>query len=327
MFLAISAVISGIDDWKGIEMFGKSKLDWLRKFFPYKNGIPWHGTLGRLFAQLDNEAFESAFIEWVAALGELNKGEVVAFDGKRMRGSYDKSDGKAAIHMVSAYASSQRLCLGQLATEEKSNEITAIPQLLDLLTLEGCTVTIDAMGCQKDISEKIIKKNADYILQVKDNQKGLSEQIDKLFNITQTASCHTSNDIGHGRVEQRTCHIINDLTFLDDYKDWPGLKTLVRVQARRIDKRTDKEEKSTRYYISSKKADAEVFNQDIRSHWAIENQLHWVLDVTFGEDASRKRKGNSAKNFSLFTKMAMALIEKCEDQNSDNLTSRKLNCH
>ncbi len=316
MFLTISAVVSGVDDWKGVEIFGRSKLDWLRRFFPYANGIPWQGTLGRIFAQLDNEVFETAFIEWITTLGELTEGEVVAIDGKRMRGSYDLDDSKAAVHMVSAYASSQRLCLGQQATYEKSNEITAIPKLLSLLILDGTTVTIDAMGCQRKISQAILDKQAHYILGVKKNHKGLLEQIEKVFKITQPASVHTHRDLGHGRAEKRTCSVIDNLEFFDDYKDWPGLTTLIRIQAQRISKKTGKEENSTRYYISSKQTDAQIFNQDIRSHWAIENQLHWVLDVTFSEDASRKRKGNSAKNFSLFTKMAMALIEKCEDKTS-----------
>lgn len=310
MFLVISAAVSGMNTWTDIESFGEEKLDWLRKFFPYSNGIPWHGTLGRVFARLDNQAFGQYFIEWIDSLSELTEGEVVAVDGKRMRGSYDKGEGKAAIHMVSAYATEQRLCLGQLATAEKSNEITAIPQLLDLLTLEGATVTIDAMGCQKEISKKIQEKKADYILGVKDNQKGLLEQIEKVFTITGVSSEHTSNDIGHGRVEQRTCSVIDNLEFFDDYKDWPGLKTLVRVQAKRIDKQTGEEENSTRYYISSKCAEAKVFNRDIRSHWAIENKLHWVLDVNFKEDHSRKRKGNSAANFGIISKVALTLIER-----------------
>jgi len=316
MFLVISAVVSGVDDWKGIEVFGKSKLDWLRKFFDYTHGIPWHGTLGRIFAQLDNELFEKAFIEWIANLSELTQGQVVAIDGKRMRGSYDKFNDKAAIHMVSAFATDQRLCLGQQATDQKSNEITAIPALLNLLTLEGCTVTIDAMGCQKKISQAILDKLADYILGVKENQKGLLEQIEKVFGITKLASTHCENDLNHGRIEKRTCDVIEDLTFFDDYKDWPGITSLIRIQSYRENKNTGKTEENLRYYISSKKADAKVFNKNIRSHWAIENQLHWVLDVTFREDHSRKRKGNSVKNFSLFTKMAMALIEESNYKNS-----------
>lgn len=310
MFLVISAVVSGMNTWTEIQDFGEEKIDWLRRFFPYQHGIPWHGTLGRVFARLDSEAFGHYFIEWIDSLRGLTNGEVVAIDGKRMRGSYDKADGKSAIHMVSAYATNSHLCIGQLATAEKSNEITAIPQLLDLLTLEGATVTIDAMGCQKEISRKIMDRKADYILGVKDNQKGLLEQIEKVFNITAAASTHTQHSLGHGRMEQRTCSVISDLQFLDDYKDWPGITSFIRVEAKREMKNTGKTESSTRYYISSKKASAEVFNQQIRSHWAIENKLHWVLDVNFKEDASRKRKGDSAQNFGLISKIALTLIER-----------------
>jgi len=313
MFLVISATVSGLDEWKQIAAFGKMKLEWLRKFFPYQEGIPWAGTLGRVFAQLDNHAFELAFIDWVSNLSKITKGQVVAIDGKRMCGSYDKADEKAAIHIVSAYATDQGVCLGQQATDAKSNEITTIPALLDLLTLEGCTVTIDAMGCQRDISQKILDKKADYILQVKNNQKALMEQVEKVFNIAAVSSQHTNNNIDHGRIEQRTCRTINDLTFFDDYKDWPGLKSLVQIKATRVDKFTGKKESSIRYYISSKIADASTFNHDIRAHWAIENKVHWVLDVTFGEDKSRKRKGDSAKNASLVSKIALALIEQHQD--------------
>jgi len=310
MFLVISAVISGMNTWADIESFGEEKLGWLQKFFPYEHGIPWHGTLGRVFARLDNQAFGQYFIEWIDSLRERTNNEVIAVDGKRMRGSYDKSSGKAAIHMVSAYATNQQLCLGQLATARKSNEITAIPELLDLLTLRGATVTLDAMGCQKEISKKIVAKEADYILGVKDNQKGLLEQIEKVFTITKITSEATDNHIGHGRIEQRTCSVIDNLEFFDDYKDWPGLKTLVRIKATRIEKQTGKEEHSVRYYISSKGAHAKKFNQNIRSHWAIENKLHWVLDVNFKEDSSRKRKGNSAQNFGIISKVALTLIDR-----------------
>lgn len=310
MFLVVSAVVSGMTNWVEIQDFGKTKIDWLRRFFPYAKGIPWHGTLGRVFARLDSEAFGRYFIEWIDTLSPMTEGEVVAIDGKCMRGSYDSASGKSAIHMVSAYATQRKLCLGQLATEEKSNEITAIPKLLDLLTLEGATVTIDAMGCQKEIAQKILDRNADYILGVKDNQKGLSEQIKKVFDITAKDPIHTKHDLDHGRIEQRTCSVITNLQFLDDCKSWPGIVSLIRVEAQRAIKNSDKQESSIRYYISSKKASAEVFNAQIRSHWAVENNLHWTLDVEFREDDSRIRKGDSPENFSLMSKIALNLIER-----------------
>jgi len=318
LFLVISAVVSGIDTWKGVCTFGENKIDWLEKFFPYKNGIPVASTLGRLFAQLDNEQFNTYFIDWVKTLADLTTGKVVAIDGKRLRGSYDHMDNKAAIHMVSAFASEQGVCLGQVATDQKSNEITAIPVLLDLLTLEGCIITIDAMGCQKAISQKILDKKADYLLQVKNNQKGLLEQIENVFIITQPTSCATQNSVGHGRGETRTCRVIEDFQFFDDYKNWPGIKSLIQVCAQRIDKNSGETQTSTRYYISSVQQSAEQLNQHIRLHWAIENKLHWVLDVNFKEDNSRRRKGNSAENFNIFSKIAINLLAKHPEKNSKN---------
>ncbi len=311
-FLTIAAVISGANDWTAIEIFGKGQLKWLRKFFPFKSGIPSHDTLGRIFAGLDNVQFNECFAEWVNQISDSTKGQVVAIDGKRMRGSYDKEVGNPAIHMVSAYATRDSLCLGQMATAEKSNEIIAIPELLNVLSLEGCTVTIDAMGCQKSISEKILSKQANYILGVKENQKGLLEQVEKIFRIATIKDQHTWHDVGHGRAETRKCSIIDDLTFLDDYKDWPGLTTLVKIEATRYIKNTGTSEENTRYYISSSKDNAMQHNISVRQHWSIENKLHWVLDVVFKEDASRKRKGNSALNFNLVTKLALTLMDDCK---------------
>ncbi len=289
-FLVISAVVSGMNTWDEISEFGNHKLGWLRGYFPYTNGSPWPSTLSRLFARLDSEQFGQYFIEWVSSLSKLTQGEVVAMDGKTMRGSSNPSDNKAALHMVSAFVSHQNICLGQLATQQKSNEITAIPQLLDMLMLEGCTVTIDAMGCQKEISSKIIEKKAAYILQVKGNQKGLLEQIDKVFRTTKPDDKDISIDLGHGRIEERKCSVITDLTFLDEYQDWPGLQSIIGIDSKRTIKKTGKQEQSNRYYISSKKAQAKVFNKDIRAHWGIENKLHWSLDVNFREDSSKKKK-------------------------------------
>ena len=318
MFLVISAVISGMNTWNDIAMFGEQKQDWLRTYFPFKDKMPWPSTLSRLFARLDSKAFGQYFTEWVASLSTLTHGEVVAFDGKTMRGSYDKTNNKASIHMVSAFVSHQSICLGQLATEEKSNEITAIPKLLDLLTLEGCTVTTDAMGCQVEISKKILQKKADYILQVKNNQKGLFEQIAKVFEITKLEDTNLQHNLDHGRMELRQCDVINDLTHLDGYQNWPGIQTIIRIQSERTQKRTGEKECSTRYYISSKTEPAATFNQDIRAHWGIENKLHWCLDVNFKEDNSRKRKGHSVANFSLFSKIALNLLNNCLDKMPKN---------
>ena len=323
LFMVISAVVSGTNDWDEIALFGKEKLHWLRKFFPYSNGTPCDTTLSRLFAKIDPDAFSQHFSEWIISLSDLTKGKVIAIDGKTMRGSYDKTNAKSALHIVSAFICEQELCMGQLITEEKSNEITAIPELLDLLTLEGAIITIDAMGCQRKIAKKIAKKEADYILQVKNNQKTLLEQIEKVFEITSIRDTHSCQDLDHDRIEQRRCEVITDLTHLDECEGWHGLKTLIRIKASRFHKSSGKTEQCTRYYISSRVDSAQAFNEYIRSHWAIENKLHWSLDVTFREDQSRKRVGNSAVNFGLITKIALTLVNNCELKKGVKKVSKK----
>ena len=310
LFLVISAVISGANGWTSIEVFGKAKLIWLREFFPYEQGIPSHDVLGKLFARLSAKEFTSCFTNWVNSISNLTEGEVVAIDGKTIRNSNDDSCSKSAIHLVSAYASDNRVCLGQEAVHEKSNEITAIPKLLEILTLNGCVVTIDAMGCQKKIAENIISKKADYILMVKDNQKNLKVQIEESFKAKKMEVNNTTTDFGHGRIETRTCDVIDDLSFIKKRKDWKNIKSIVRITSHRIIKKTQKESTEQRYYISSAKADSAKLNQSIRSHWGVENKLHWNLDVEFKEDASLKKKGNSPMNFNIITKIALTLIER-----------------
>lgn len=309
MFLVIAAVVSGANDWVTIEIFGKGQLNWLRQFFPFKGGIPSHDTLGRVFSNLDTAKFTDCFIDWINYISHATAGQVVAIDGKRLRGSYDKAADKSAIHMVSAYACQHHLCLGQVSTDQKSNEITAIPKLLDLLSIEGCTVTIDAMGCQKSIAGNIRDKGADYILSLKENQKGLLQEVESLFTITKphsTAICHHTD---HGRIETRQCTVLQDLTFLDQKECWPGLKSVIKVDSERYFKNSGHSESSTRYYSSSLTEEAKTINYKIRDHWAIENKLHWVLDLVFKEDNSRRRKGNSASNFNILAKCALNLIE------------------
>lgn len=309
LFLSISAVVSGSDSWTTICLFGEIKLDWLRKFYPFKYGIPSHDVLGKVFARLDDKEFAKCFSNWVNSISELTKGEVVAVDGKTIRRSGDGSLGKSPLHVVSAYASGNRVCLGQEAVSEKSNEITAIPELLKVLDIKGCTVTIDAMGCQKKIAKQVLDSGADYILMVKDNQKELKEQVERLF-ITTAAVRDTQYDVGHGRAETRVCEVIDDLRFLDVSEEWDGLKSVVKVQSERCDKKTGKTSHQDRYYISSLPVDAKYINNAVRRHWAIENNLHWSLDVIFKEDESLKKKGNSALNYGLMAKMALVLIEK-----------------
>lgn len=314
VFLVISAVVSGCNDWEMISVFGETQKEWLRKYFPYKNGLPSHDTVSRLFSAMDPKVFGDLFIEWTQEICSLSDGDIVAIDGKTIRRSHDKLSGKSAIHMVSAYAQKNRICLGQIQTEEKSNEITAIPELLELLYLEKATVTIDAMGCQKEIVKKIVEKKADYVIAVKNNQQALYEQVEKLFTITQPASQAIEYDNDHGRAETRKCTVIDNFTFFDDHKEWTGLKSIAKVETERYIKSSGKTEKQARFYISSHKVDAGKINTIVRKHWSIENNLHWMLDVVFSEDTSRKRAGNSAANFNIISKIALGLIERCSDK-------------
>lgn len=308
LFLTLSAVISGCNTWCLIEEFGKLKLDWLRKFYPYKNGVPSHDTLGNLFSALDSKSFGECFINYVASISTHTNGDVIALDGKTVRGIGSNSR-KYPIHIVSAFCTKNRLSLAQETVCEKENEIVAIPKLLELITLEGCIVTIDAMGCQKAIAEKIRERKADYLLQVKSNQGELEKQIIKLFSRKTDRKTAITEDCGHGRIEKRICEVIDDLTFLDGKEQWKDLRTIVRITSYREDKKTGKSSESFRHYISSLPADAERINKSVRSHWAIENNLHWNLDVIFKEDGQLKRKGNSVENFNMMVKVALALID------------------
>jgi len=322
LFLVVSSAVSGWIHWTEIEGFGKSKLSWLRKFYSYADGIPSHDALGKLFARIDHEAFNRCFISWVNARAELSGGDIIAIDGKTARGSSEDGS-KAAVHTVSAYAFENRLALAQKTVFEKTNEITAIPELLDLLFIKDSMVTIDAMGCQKKIAEKIIDKKADYTLMVKGNQQALYDQIESLFTNTSIAYQATQLDIGHGRIEERKCSVITDLRFLDEAEKWKGIQSVIRIESTRVNKTTGYTSQEIRYYISSANKSAEEFNHIIRSHWAIENKLHWCLDVLFKEDDSKKRKGNSAKNFNMVTKMALAMIEKMDTEDIPKTRKRQ----
>lgn len=314
LFLSISALLSGINDWESTIIFGEEKLDWLRKFFPYKNGISSVDTLERLFSALDPVAFETCFRKWVNAVSPLTNGELIALDGKTICGSYDQGKQKSAKHVVTAYATQSHISLGQELTDEKSNEITAIPRLLELLSIKGCTVSIDAMGCQKEIVNKIREKEAHYLVAVKQNQKDLHQQVEKLFNTIDYNHIHTTQEVGHGRAEIRTCKVITDLLFLDGKELWKDLASIIKVETEVFNKTTRKTTKAVRYYISSANDDAETFNKNIRSHWAIENNLHWMLDVSFSEDSSRRRKNNHAINFNLLAKTALGILKNNPDK-------------
>jgi predicted transposase YbfD/YdcC len=237
LLLVLSATISGIFEWDLMVDFGKSKIEWLRKFYPYKHGIPSHDVLNRVFNRLNHKQFEACFMSWVESIANLSPGRLIAIDGKTVRGVASQK-GHEKLHIVSAFCSLNSMCMGQAIVDEKSNEITAIPQLLDLVTTKGCIVTIDAMGCQKEIAKKIIENEGDYVLMVKDNQANLKEQIEKVFSIQKPNGTDVEEDFGHGRIEKRTCEIITNLNFLDDSDDWHSLHSIVRVTSERTFKKT-----------------------------------------------------------------------------------------
>ena len=315
--ITLCAVICGADNWVEIAEFGKAREDWFRRFLRLPNGIPSHDTFGRVFAMLDPEQFSACFMDWVRSVSELAEGEVVAIDGKTLRGCHDRANGRGALHMVSAWATENRMVLGQTRTEAHSNEITAIPELLRMLELKGCLVTIDAMGCQKDIARQVVQGDADYLLAVKANQGELHENIKDLFACGERSgwegmaySHHDQVSKDHGRLERRECWVITDpeeLAYVDPQRQWANLGAVARVSYRRdaaAGLPTD-----TRYYICSYPADAATLLAAARSHWNIENGLHWVLDVAFDEDHSRVRTGHADQNLAVIRHLALNLLK------------------
>ncbi len=316
LVITICGVICGADNWTEIELFGQSKRKWLRTFLALPNGIPSHDTFGRVFARLAPEQLEQCFLKWTAALASYCDGRLVAIDGKTLRRSFDKAGDKTAIHMVSAWCEMNQMVLGQLATDVKSNEITAIPQLLEMLDLTGAVVTIDAMGCQKAIAEKIIDRGADYVLQVKKNQPTLHDLVKETFDELTSRpmpgvafSYHEEIDAGHGRVETRRIWTTEWTGWYQDRSAWAGLSSFVCVERlREVDGTTSKERS---YYISSLNGqDARTMLGYIRGHWGIENKLHWSLDVSFREDESRIRIGHAAENASRIRRLALNLLRR-----------------
>src|ERR1035437_1300358 len=308
LLMVIAAVLSGAGSWNEIEGYGKAKRLWFTSFLRLPGGIPSHDTFNRVISGLDSAELEKGFVAWVSSLARLTAGEVVAIDGKALCGTREAGK-KTLVHMVSAWASANSLVLAQRKVDEKSNEITAIPKLLAALELSVTVVTIDAMGCQRSVAEKIIGKKADYILAVKENQGHLLEQIQDSFQMLAADAVAEEIDCGHGRVERRRCSVIADLSLLEKAPEWASLRGLVRIEAERYHKTTGKTEREIRYYITNLRADAVRLNQAIRQHWSIENKLHWALDVSFGEDLDRKRAGNAAQNFSLLNRIALNLLK------------------
>lgn len=322
LVIAICAVICGADNWEEVQLFGESKEAWFKTFLELPNGIPAHDTFWRVFARLDPGQFQQSFVSWIASVSRVTQGQVIAVDGKTLRRSHDKGLGRGAIDMVSAWAATNHLVLGQTKVDDKSNEITAIPELLRVLEISGCIITIDALGCQKDIAAAIIDQEADYVLALKENHGRLYEDVVKLFDDLAASdfkayaySQDQTTNKNHGRLETRTCFVIADaniLIHLRDASEWKGLQSVVKVHSRR---QTGEEiTHKDRYFISSLPSDAKHLLHTIRAHWSIENQLHWVLDIAFREDESRIRKDHGPENFAVLRHIALNLVKQEQTQ-------------
>ena len=314
--IAILAVISGADGWGAIELYGKTKYEWLKGFLELPNGIPSHDTFSRVFARIEPKQFQECFLSWVNSITKKLELEVIAIDGKTMKQSYDRKQSQKPLHIVSAWSASHQLVLGQKKVNNKSNEVTAIPALLELLEIEKSIITIDAMGCQKEIAALIIKKKGDYLLALKGNQKLLHKDVKDWFELARKEefasrehSYYQQIEGGHHRVEKRQIWTVavSELPSLHNQSLWTGLKTVVMVVSeRRLWNKTTTE---VRFYLSSLVSNAEKISQAIRSHWGIENSLHWTLDVTFSEDKSRIRKDHSPEDFALLRRLAVNLLK------------------
>lgn len=329
--IAICGAISGADNWVDIEAYGKAKQDWLSTWIGLPNGIPSHDTFGRVFRFMNPQAFQERFISWIRQLGSMAAGEVVAMDGKQMRGAKDIPHGKEGLYMVSAWAVEQGIVLGQRKVDEKSNEITAIPELLDVLAVDGCVVTIDAMGCQTEIAEKIVNQNADYMLAVKGNQGTLAEDIIDLFAGFEQAHWQAVNhdyyktvNKNHARLEIRECWVVSQpeyLAYVRRFSEWKALHSLIKVVSQR--QLNGKTTTKTRYFISSLNATAQRCLAICRDHWHIENDLHWVLDVAFAQDHNRTHKDHAPENLAVLQHIALILLKQ-EDSTYASVKTKRL---
>jgi len=330
IFLIISATISGCDGWKSIRDFGVIKLEWLRKFLPYKEGIPVDDTIARVMRRINTKHFRHCFVQWIKTISKKTEDDLVAIDGKTLRGSYDDNSDKAAIHMVSAWSTANSLVLGQEKTSEKSNEITAIPELLNVLDLKGCIVSIDAMGCQTEIAKKIIKKEADYILALKGNHGKLHDDVNDFFKDALVNNFKNIDhdfyedfDSGHGRIETRQCWVIDPQQYNDCFSNlgkWSNLQRIIMIKTKR--EMQERVTEDARFYITSRNADARFFSEAVRKHWQIENSLHWTLDVSMNEDASRIRSEASPENYAIIRHIALNIIR--SDKSTKASVKRKI---
>ena len=328
--IAILAVLSGAEDWPDIEEFGKRRVTWLKTILQLPHGIPWHDTFRRVFGLLDRKQFAASLFQWTQALHEATGGKLIAIDGKSARRSFNKKSGLKALHLVTAWASESGLTLGQVACEEKSNEITAIPELLKLLNLKGCTVTIDAMGCQKEIAAQIREQKGHYVLGLKGNQAGLEADMAQLMDEAieldsqqKKATTYETREKGHGRYEERSCQVIEIPADHPQRSVWKDLCTLVILTCCRIIAGVPTWE--TRLYISSHRPNAKALSHAIRKHWGIENTQHWSLDITFNEDARRQQDRHGAANLAAVRRLALCLLRQ-EKTNRRGLKNKRFAC-
>jgi len=325
LLATLTGVVCGADDWEGIEEVASGALDWLRGFLPFANGIATAQTFRKVFRLLDSQALARSFAAWAASIRGAAEGEVIAVDGKTLRGSKTASDGTGALHLISAYATEAGLVLAQRAVDGKSNEITAIPELLDMLTLEGAIVSIDARGTQKEIARRIVDKGADYVLALKGNQTSLHEDATLFFAdhaCAEACAREVETDAGRGRIEERQCRVADAVWLAERHPDWKGLRSLAALTARRIDKKTGAESLETRFYITSLEAEPKVILKATRAHWGIENNLHWTMDVTFDEDRCRTRKDNSPLNLAVIRHAGFNILK--ADKTRGSLRRKRL---
>lgn len=318
--LTIVAVLCGIKSWEQIALFGRLRQKELSEIIDFTNGVPSHDTIERVYSLINPDAFHACFVSWTKALNNNNK-ELIAIDGKISRNSFDKYHNREPLYLVNAWASKNKLVLGQFKTLGKGHEIAGIKSLLEILDIKNSIVSIDAIGCQKEIASQIIEKGADYIIAVKDNQERLREDITSSFTILKPGSTDTQIEKNSGRVESRKCSVITNLKMIERKLEWEGIKTIIQIESKRFI--NQQEQTETRLYVSSLNKPSKEFNSLIRSHWGIENSLHWILDVNFDEDKSRKRKGYAAQNFSLTNKIAINLLN-IETKSKLSMTHKKL---
>lgn len=331
LFIALCAVISGAESWEDIALYARSKQKWLLSIASLPHGLPSKSTYQRVFSALSPLEFEKAFRAWIQTLVSSLAGDVIPIDGKRIRGAF-RCHSENVIHQVSAWSCQHQLVLGQVKTDDKSNEITAIPELLALLDIEGATITIDAMGTQKAIAKQIVDQKGEYLLALKGNHENLCTSVMDYFDHLSTAAgkqtrasadVYESVDKGHGRLEQRRCSVVQTLDWLDERNEWECLGSIIRLESSREILATGECSQESRYYISSLTESAETIERKIRCHWEIENKLHWTLDVSFAEDASAIHDENAAQNFSLLRKIAMTLLKQDSSKGSIKAKRKK----